>query len=114
MKVREALSRRPGTTWLYKSASAYLVASANHDILGFAGACTARAGGNLKQPDKQESATRGMSLFATDHRRLSGSLPSHDQPGSNPIGIRFAPITSGWPTIRNLNGTPSYAATVRF
>src|SRR2546421_3231342 len=36
----------------------YLVASANHDILGFAGACTARAGGDLKQPDKQEPTCR--------------------------------------------------------
>jgi len=44
-----------------QTTSAYLVASANHDILGFAGACTARAGGNLKQPDKQESASVDLS-----------------------------------------------------
>ena len=37
-----------------KATSAYLLASANHDILGFAGACTARAGGDLKQPDYQK------------------------------------------------------------
>ncbi len=41
-----------------QSTSDYLVASANHDILGFVGASTATASVDLKQPDNQKSTSR--------------------------------------------------------